>query len=397
MREISIERVAEMEYHQGSTRCVVLRLSKCLSPTTFIRYGLAVSLALAVSYQTAIVQAADKAKKSDTKAITKAPVSNSSGQAAAKLLDKAAIEPTDSVPDAGKATAASVSTQLKQLEASDVDSPDRAKLLEIYHQALDDLKQADDKQARAVDLEAKRIALPYQLQARKHDVAAPPRELPKLPVDAPLSKWEEMLDAAEQDLKAAQKTVSTKDDELERRAARRVEIPQEIAAARVKLDEIEKVSSTGAGVADDSPTLAKAWRIGSEARSRMLQAEIALLEKELQTYDATAAELVKLERDAAADKMTEIEKRVAAWRESVTTRRRSETNREADEAHWAAATAEPAVRRLADENSALADERRQLADKIEHLAGRREAVTPRASRKFAISTPRRPKRRKSPA
>jgi potassium efflux system protein len=108
-----------------------------------------------------------------------------------------------------------------------------------------------------------------------------------------------------------------------------------------------------------------------------LEAEIALAEKELQTYDTAAAELLSLEHEAAAKSAEELEKRVTAWNEAVNNRREGEATQQASEAHWAAATAVPAIRQLADENSALADQRQQLTKAIEQLTTERQAVVAR--------------------
>ncbi len=220
----------------------------------------AAAICLCATGSAGFVLAAEKAVSQDAK---DGPTPVAEATPAEK---KAAETPTAAVtPEPGKATAANVAAQLKQVEALDADAPDRAKLIEIYRQAADDLKKADDKQARIAELEAKRIAVPYQLQARKRQTTAAQKEPAKLPADASLSKWDEMLDAAEQELEAAQKTVAAKDEELEKRAARRVEIPNEIASIKMKLEEVEQDAAAGTAVAEDSHAIAAAWRIGGEA------------------------------------------------------------------------------------------------------------------------------------
>jgi potassium efflux system protein len=304
----------------------------------------------------------------------------SQASAAAKAPADATTNPIAEAPPvakSGEPTAESVAAQIKQLEAAEAELPDRAKLLEIYHQALDDLKQAAAQKAHADELEAKRAAAPNQLKLRKAAASAAPAVAANLPADAALANWEQLLDTAEQELETAQKTLAAKEDEERHRATRRLEIPQEIATARMKLDMLDPSATDATAAADDSPAVAAARQIALAASRHVLETEIALLEKEQQTYDDTASELLSLEHDAAAQTVEDTQKRVAAWRESVNKRREAEAERQAQEAHWAAANAEPAVRSLAEENSTLADRHSELTKRREELSAETDAVTTR--------------------
>src|SRR5262249_53732830 len=142
-------------------------------------------------------------------------------------------------------SADTIAAKIKDLEAaSDADQPDRAALLELYRQALDDVKRSDEEHARAAELEKQRIAAPYQLEVlkRQHAAKAPAQPAKSLPgpPDSPLASWEQSLAGAEHDLETAQKALDDKESEEQQRAAHRVEIPQAIAAARVKLDELQQ-------------------------------------------------------------------------------------------------------------------------------------------------------------
>ncbi|HZZ27598.1 MAG TPA: mechanosensitive ion channel domain-containing protein [Pirellulales bacterium] len=287
--------------------------------------------------------------------------------------------------DAGNFTADAIAARIKELEAaSDADQPDRAAQLELYRQALDDLKKTDAEKARITELEKQRIAAPYQLEIRQRESAAKSagqtNTAPALPAGAPLDHWEQMLSSAEQDLETAQKTLAAKEKEKQRRAARRLEIPQAIAAARIKLDELHQAASDASAASPDTSAITQARHVARHARRLALESEIALAEKELQAYDATASELLSLEQDEAAQAVEEAQQRVAAWQEAVNTRREAEANQQVSEAHWAAAAAVPAIRQLAEDNSALADERQQLAKTVAQLAGERAAVLAKLSK-----------------
>src|SRR5262249_32534373 len=161
-----------------------------------------------------------------------------------------------------------------------------------------DLKSAEEKNARAAELEKKRIAAPYQLQIRKRAAAVPAAAGDSLPADKPISAWEQALAAAEQELSAAEEQLKEEDDNEKCRAQRRLEIPPQIAAERMKLEELKR--GTEEAAADESPELAHARTIAARASRRALQAEIAVLEKELQSYDDASDELAAMDQEAAA-------------------------------------------------------------------------------------------------
>lgn len=276
--------------------------------------------------------------------------------------------------DADVISVEAVSARLKQLDAAkDTDVPQRGKLVELYQQALADLQQADDQKARGAEFDKARIAAPYQLESRGREAVAPPSAAAVLPESASLSEWEQLLAPAQQELDAAQKNLQTQSDEPQRRAVRRVEIPKAIAAARLKLEEMQQAKGLQSP-AEESAALVEARQIARAAGRRALEAQIACWEKELQSYDGVSAEWLKLEHEAAERKVAELQQRVAAWREAINSRRHAEADHQASEAHWAAITAEPAVRQLADENSALAEGRQQLADTMQHLADDTQAI-----------------------
>jgi potassium efflux system protein len=261
-----------------------------------------------------------------------------------------------------------LAARIKELEAAtDESQPDRGKILELFRQAEADLKSVEEKNARAAELDKKRIAAPYQLQIRKRAAAAPPATASEsLPAAKPLSAWEDSLAAVEQELSAAEEKSKEQDDSQKRRAQRRLEIPPEIAAARMKLEEIKRGGEEAD--ADEPPELAHARMVAARASRRALQADIAMMEKELQSYDDASDELARLDQEAADQVVMALQKRVATWRDAINDRRQAEADREAAQAHWAAATAEPAARQLADENSALADEHQQIAKSIDALS-----------------------------
>ncbi len=287
---------------------------------------------------------------------------------------KGAAQPNST--ETGKTTLESLSNdalaqKIEQLQAAiDPNAPDHDAIKALYDQALDNLKHSDEQTADGKKIDAARLAVPYQLKSREQEAAsaaALTANTSELPADKPLSDWEQLLSAAEQELETARTTAADFDNEHEHRAARRLEIPKAIAAARMKINELDQ-SAQSPSDSSDLPALAKTKKILAETQRRAARAEIATLDKELQSYGSESTNLLKLDRDAAAAKVAKLQQQVAAWRDAISKRRQELAAREAAEAHWAAATAEPAVRQLADENSSLADQNQSLADKINTIA-----------------------------
>jgi potassium-dependent mechanosensitive channel len=346
--------------------------------------------------------AADSAKKSSAAAAPAnraAPATATVANAAANKTappSPAPKAPTDSTPPATAAAPASVSTtasdavqtdptlkidaltaQLKKFEGmTDDDQPDKARLVELYQRAIDDLKDAATDNARVVELEKQRLAAPYTLELRRRESSAPPQPAKTLPPKGTLADWEEQLSTAEQNLEAAQKSLAEKDDKPQQRAQRRLELPQEIADQRMKLADWQQTSGETAD-AEESAELNAARRVANRARHQALEAHVAVLEKELQTHDNVTMEILNLERDAAALAVDELEKRVSRWRDTIDDRRTKEAEHDAAEARLAAAAAQPAIRQLADENARLAEEHQQLSTLIDQLDDERKEVDTR--------------------
>jgi potassium-dependent mechanosensitive channel len=294
-------------------------------------------------------------------------------RAAEPVVAKSAAQPKPAAKsEADVLSPEFIAARLKELEgASDADTPDKLKLVELYHAAADDLKHAAEHETKAAEFDKKLSTAAARIETLQCEMAQGSSAEKPLAQNAPLSAWEQRLADVEQHLAAARKTLAAKDEEPQRRGRRRAEIPPAITEARTALEEL---STDGAVTNEEALPISQAKRAKHEARRKSLEAEIQSLEKELQWYDGPAAEVIKLESETTAQAVADLEKTATELREAVNTRRRAETARQADEAHLAAVTADSSVRRLADENSALADERKQLAEQLAQLGGESETV-----------------------
>jgi len=271
-------------------------------------------------------------------------------------------------------TVEAVAPRVKQWkETSGVDETLRTKVLDAYRQALEALKSAEEWSAKAAEYEKARLSAPATLEEIRGELNKPVTEaMPVIPADASLEQLEQLLAQAEAELKSLQTEATNIDDEKKRRADRRLKIPEELAAAKQKLEEINK-ESTSTPAADEPPELTRAKKVQSVARRKAAEHEIASYENEVSSYDARG-ELLTARRDLAARRITETDALVKAWRDVVSERRRVEAERAAHEAQRTArrdaAQSQPVVQSLAEENAALARERAEtgLADKIEQTS-----------------------------
>ena len=255
-------------------------------------------------------------------------------------------------------------------ERTDLDEGTKSKLLDHYRQALDLARIAEGWSAKAAEFEAARLSAPQRLESIKTELAAPsPEAKAQVPQDASLQQLEHSLAQQEADLKALQAEAAALEEERKTRGDRRSKIPQETAAARQKLAELQ-VSLEAPPPSDENSLLTEARQALLTARKQALEQELAAYEQETQSYDARG-ELLTARRDLVSRRIANKEALVNAWREIVNERRRKEAEGAAREAQRTArrqaALGRPAVKRLAQANAQLAKRRTEsgIADKIE--------------------------------
>lgn len=254
--------------------------------------------------------------------------------------------------------------RIKQLEAAaQPEDGVKTQIIKALKDALDRVRLADDWAAKAADYEKKRIEAPDRLKAIAEELAKPPTE-PKadVPEGASLQQLEQLLAQEELALKAIQTELAALEDQRKTRNERKLKIPEEIAAAKLKFEEVGRDLGVAAP-SEEPPELVAAKRATMLARKRALEQELACYDKEVLSYDARG-ELINARRDLKARQAAEKEKLVAAWRELVNARRRDEARLAAEEAERKqrdAARQHPVVQRLAKENVELAERRKAQA------------------------------------
>ena len=140
-------------------------------------------------------------------------------------------------------TVADIEPRVKRVaEATDLAPDLKAKLLDSYKQAIDQLKAAEDWQHKADAWQVQRQKVPEELKQLKAKLEHPHAELGiDPPADASPSDLEEKLANAEAAFKKATQQLTDSEAEPKRR---RVERPKLLAAAQQRLKETEQELAT---------------------------------------------------------------------------------------------------------------------------------------------------------
>jgi potassium efflux system protein len=174
-----------------------------------------------------------------------------------------------------------------------------------------------------------------------------------------LAAAQQRLADRETELLKLEKELAALNVEINRRAARRAEIPQRLSEIQA---EIQK-----RGTVSDLPETGEDTAVLWQARSRALKAEMAFLEQELPAYNATDPVLLA-QRDVVAGRIVRLKRTVDMWREFTAELRRSEAEKFQRQAERRVSEVHESVRPLAEQVAKLAkqlvSERKKLGDQI---------------------------------
>lgn len=270
-------------------------------------------------------------------------------------------------------TVEAIERRLKQIEsASNLDESVRKGLIDKYNAALEHLKTAKEHAARAAEFHKATADAPKQLARLKTKMEGPrPDASPQIAPDMDLAEMQDALSQAEKSYDDLQKRLAELQREPERRAERRIEIPDLEQAAREKLEDIQKEHESSSAAESDPAAIAA--RVLLTAHRHALEDELKVYEEELRHYEVTG-DLIETLRDHALVLTEHAEQHLKAWKAAVNDRREREADAETRAAQEAVQHAHPAIRRLAEENAALAAQRQGLAAQIEIGAKELEAL-----------------------
>lgn len=262
-----------------------------------------------------------------------------------------------------------VERRLKQTEASSsLDETAKAEVRALYEQALDRLQAARDWSGKAAQFEQMIAEAPVATKQLEADLALQPTQ-PELdlPADASLRQLETQLAKKTAELAEDRQTLEKLQADIKRRAARRAELPQSLAALRGRKAQLE-TELAAVQPPELTPEAAQAQRTLLQARLAAATQQILAEEKEPAAYEATS-ELLTLQRDLIAPRIARREAEIKQLQQRIESRSRLEKERQARAANREAARAHPLIRPLAEENAALAQSRKQLDQQIQTKSG----------------------------
>lgn len=277
----------------------------------------------------------------------------------------------------------SVQERLERAEGSaSLEETVRTQIVELYTQALAKLEEADQWRKQAREFDQAREATPELLAAIQDQRETLQEEpLPDPSEHDSLALVESRLIELESRLTREQEELTELEGEFQRRTDRRMAVPGLRAAARERLDDLQR-QIAASETWGESPEMAAARLTLLLARRRATEAEIEAHDAELLSYEARG-ELLPARRDLAALKVARSEEAVHEFREAVNRRRRIEAETATRQAREAASRVHPAAGEIAVENEALARLRSGaggLAAKIEQTSEHLEATSEVLSR-----------------
>ncbi|MBN1124992.1 MAG: mechanosensitive ion channel [Sedimentisphaerales bacterium] len=281
-------------------------------------------------------------------------------------LEVLPVEPT--AANSVKLTIESLESFKKTVtDSSNLEQEQKTKLLEIYDQAIAQLKAAEESLVKKEQYLQVRQAVPSELERIKGLLAEPmPEQVASAPTDMTLQDMEQARTQAKVQYDEAKKNSDTLENEPRRRAERRTKIPEEVNAAQEQLTQLREKLTTV--ITDPKPTeIPTANRYLQQTQVRSLEARIESITEERLFYDA-APNLLAARRDLATRQLTLAEKRIQFWEQKVSEKQRSlaqEAQKKAIQAVKETKQADPVVQILAEENAGLAKLQTELIVKID--------------------------------
>jgi potassium efflux system protein len=276
-------------------------------------------------------------------------------------------------------------SRVKAVEATPgIDEALRARLLDLYRQALDQLEAGRSARAAAAAYRSAVEGAPAEVEAIRERLA---RTEPARPVAAdlgvsastPVGQIEQRLAQERADLAGLEAELANLEKELTAQQGRPALARQELAGARTAVEQTKEEMNAPAAPAE-LPAAAEARRSLLEARLEARSAEVARLEQELATY-AVRLELLGARRDQTARQVARARERVEPLEGLLGQARKAEVEQALQKAvrvEQAAAEKHPVIRRAAEANARSSAELAALVEKTAGLEAEAQSVEAQA-------------------
>ncbi len=263
-------------------------------------------------------------------------------------------------------------------EMTDLDDATKAKVKDLYKQALLEMDAAKRWAAKAAQDEMLVTDAPKVIATTKADLAGLPAQTScTIRPDQTLLQIEQTISQRQADLEKLRKELADDEEEMKGRAARRAKMPDRINEAKKPLADIN-TQLQAASPSDEKPAVSSARRMILLAQRRRVEQEVVCHEKELAAYEART-ELLPLHHDLKARQIAQAEQEIKQLQEVANRRRQQEAEQQAQHAKLEAGQAHSAsvLRELADANAQLAARLPPLAQAIAEVTHRQEQVSDR--------------------
>lgn len=251
-------------------------------------------------------------------------------------------------------------------ELADLDEESKKRIIDLYRQATERIKKADEfrvsaQQYRAAAEEAVEKAKVVQAELESLQRQAEPDPL----TAKSLPELQQQLTNHELQLNEWKANHARIEKELNARTQRRKEIRELMNSAAQRLADIDH-QLTAAGPPTEMGPLSAAKRTELTATRQMIELESPALRNELAMYEAEeAAELSRLQRDLRLQTIARGDKSLESLTTAVQTMRARMATEAAAEAQQAARSVLPVLKPFAKRNEELAEAVRALTTKLE--------------------------------
>jgi potassium-dependent mechanosensitive channel len=263
-------------------------------------------------------------------------------------------------------------------EMTDLDDAAKAKVKDLYKQALLEMDAAKRWAAKAAQNEALAIEAPKEITNTKTNLAGLPNQ-PTITIrpDQTLLQIEQTISLRQAELEKLRKELADDEEEMKGRATRKATMPDQINEAKKPLAGINAQLQTPSP-SDERPAVSFARRMILLAQRRRVEQEVVCHEKELAAYEART-ELLPLHHDLRAKQIALKEQEVKQVQDIANRRRQQEAEQQAQHASLEAGQAHSAsvLRELADANAELAAKRQPLVQAIAEVTRQQAKVDER--------------------
>ena len=268
--------------------------------------------------------------------------------------------------DAVTPTAEEITALKQQAEkAGDIDKLVLDQIKNLYDQSLEQLEFARQWSDKAQDFKASQAEAPELLRQLDAELEKPvPPVSVKITADADLAELESQLLQAESTLEAANRALQDLRTEKARRAERRIELPNQLTAAK---EQQEKLSTAARAVI--TTPLDQAQDALNRTRRHALANEIDAYEQELLTYEVRG-ELLERRLEHAQRRIEVNERTVEELSRGIDAQRSRQAEAAVKEAEKEVEQVHVALRDLAEQNLQLTMLRGELSDAIEAVKKR---------------------------